>query len=310
VVFLAQEQRHPVWGRFYRALTNFDGLFRVEGNETLHNSEKGLHMKFKTLIPLLVAGLVTVLGVAGLAPGASTTAPSNQSPPTISGTPQEGSALTASTGQWNGTTPISYAYQWRRCDANGGSCADISGGVDKTYTLKSPDVGNTIRVRVTAKNADGSASATSVPTAVIKAKAAPPPTTVNGCPATGSGPIDVSVISLPAQLSIDGQSETPSPITRSTKDLTVKFHISACKGRPVSGALVYVTAIPFQQFTIPSEVPTDSSGWATLTMHQQSGFPASAHQQLLAMFVRARKPGEDVLAGIAARRLVSFPVHL
>lgn len=267
-------------------------------------------MRLKAFIPLLVAGVVTVLGVAGLAAGGSTASPRNQSPPTISGPPQEGSALTASDGQWNGTTPITYAYQWRRCDANGGSCADISGGIDKTYTLKSADVGNTIRVRVTAKNADGSAAETSVPTAVIKGKAAPPPTTVNGCPASGSGPIDVSVISLPAQLSIDGQSETPSPITRSTTDLTVKFHVSACKGRPVSGALVYVTAIPFEQFTIPSEVPTDASGWATLTMHQQGGFPASPHQQLLALFVRARKPGENLLAGIAARRLVSFPVHL
>ena len=267
-------------------------------------------MKFRTIIPLLVAGLVTVLAVAGLATGASKAAPTNQSPPTISGTPQEGSTLTASDGQWNGTTPLTYSYQWRRCDANGGSCADISGAIDKTYALKAVDVGNTIRVRVTAKNADGSASASSVPTAVIKAKSAPPPTTVNGCPATGSGPIDVSAVSQPAQLSIDGQSITPSPITRSSTSLTVKFHVSACKGRSVTGALVYVTAVPFQQFTIPSEVPTDASGWATLTMQKQSGFPASTHQQLLAMFVRARKPGEDLLGGISARRLVSFPVHL
>lgn len=133
---------------------------------------------------------------------------------------------------------------------------------------------------------------------------------MNGCPATGSGPVDVSAVSLPAQLSIDGQSITPSPITRSSTSLTVKFDISACKGRPVTRALVYVTAVPFQQFTIPTEVPTDASGRATLTMQKQSGFPAPTHQQLLAVFVRARKPGEDPLGGISARHLVSFPVHL
>ena len=156
------------------------------------------------LLALLAAGAVTVLAIAGFSQAAGSAAPTNQSPPTISGTTQEGSTLTVHQGTWTGS-PTSYSYQWRRCDQNGGSCADISGATDKTYTLKKVDVDNTMRVRETAKNAEGSNSATSVPTAVVKAAPTPPPTTQNGCPTSGSGTLNVSQVSAPARLLIDGQ---------------------------------------------------------------------------------------------------------
>jgi Ig domain of plant-specific actin-binding protein len=254
--------------------------------------------------------LGAVFGGAGSGTAASAAAPTNQSPPTIAGTAEEGQTLTASTGTWNGTTPITYTYQWRRCDADGGSCSSISGATDKTYALKGVDVGNTIRVRLTAKNNDGSASATSVPTPVVKAKAAPPPTTKDGCPTSGSGTLDIKDVSLPARLLIDGQSISPSVVSRDTSAITVKFHVSACGGRSVQGALVEGQAVPFEQFSAPGEATTGADGWATLNMNRDRFFPASPRQQLLAMVARARKQGEPVLAGISVRRFVSFPVRL
>ncbi len=262
------------------------------------------------LLAVAAVAIGAVFGVAGNGTAAGKVVPTNQSPPTISGTPEEGSTLTASNGTWNGTTPITYTYQWRRCDDTGGSCASISGASNQTYVLKAVDVGNTLRVRVTAKNSSGSNSATSVPTAVVKSKPAPPPTSANGCPTSGSGTLDVKAVSLPARLMIDGQSVSPSVVTRSTQSITVRFRVTACSGRPVQGALVYATAVPFSQFTIPPEATTGADGWATMTMNQDRFFPASARQQILAMQARARKPGEPILAGISARRLVSFPVHL
>jgi len=261
------------------------------------------------LLALLAAGAVTVLAIAGFSQAAGSAAPKNQSPPTISGKAQEGQTLTASTGTWTGS-PTSYAYRWRRCDQNGGSCSNISGATDKTYVLKQVDNDNTLRVRVTARNADGSADATSVPTAVVTAAPAPPPTTKDGCPTSGSGTLAVTSVDSPARLLVDAQAASPSTITRSTTDLTLRFHVVACNGRPVQGALVYATAVPFEQFGVPAEVTTDASGWGTVTLHQAGRFPASSRQQLLAVFVRARKPGEPLLGGISTRRLVSFPVHI
>src|SRR5437763_16015482 len=50
--------------------------------------------------------------------------PKNTAPPTISGTPQQGQTLTATTGSWT-SNPSSYAYQWLDCDSGGNACAAI-----------------------------------------------------------------------------------------------------------------------------------------------------------------------------------------
>lgn len=269
-------------------------------------------MKLSSFLPLLAAGLVTILVVAGLA-GAAGTPPKNTSLPTITGTTEQGQTLTGHAGTWTGDTPISYKWRWKRCNAFGNKCANIAGATSQAYVLKNVDVGTKLRVNVTATNGAGTAVAESNPTALIQPKGAtppPPPVAVNGCPATGSGALDVSQVSAPARLLIDGQVSSPSPITRSVTDLQLRFHVSACNGRSITNALVYAAAIPFQQFTTPAEVTTDATGWATITMHRLAGFPASPRQQILAVFSRARKTGESPLGGITGSRLVSFPVRL
>ena len=85
--------------------------------------------------------------------------------------------------------------------------------------------------------------------------------------------------------------------------------VTACSGRPVQGALVLVQVVPYDQFAGP-ESPTEADGTVNVTLNRQKGYPVSKKQQLLVMFVRARKSGEDILAGVSNRRLVSFPVTI
>ena len=258
---------------------------------------------------VLAAGLVgVVLGGTGSGTAATTAKPTNTRPPTISGKAQVGQTLTANEGQWTGS-PTDFDYAWRRCDADGGSCSLISGANQKTYVLKDVDKGNTLRVRVTAQNADGRTTATTVPTAVVTEAAAPPPP-ATGCEKPGTGPVAIGEIKPPNRLLVDRQSLEPPVVGGSTEQLVVRFHVTACGGRAVQGALVYVTAVPYNQFSVPNETPTGSDGWAELRMGRLRGYPATSKQQLLVMFVRAREPGGNLLGGISTRRLVSFPVNL
>ena len=97
--------------------------------------------------------------------------PANTAVPTISGTTTFGETLTSTTGTWS-NSPSSYAYQWSRAATSGGSYTNISGATSSTYNLVAADVGQYLKVTVTATNASGSAAATSSATAQI-AKATP-----------------------------------------------------------------------------------------------------------------------------------------
>ncbi len=102
-------------------------------------------------------------------------APTNSAPPQVSGQTVSGQRLAASPGSWTGS-PTSYTYQWQDCNASGTSCKNIASASSTSYTLKASDVGETIRVVVTAANAAGSASAASKPTGSVAATTTPPVT--------------------------------------------------------------------------------------------------------------------------------------
>jgi hypothetical protein len=238
------------------------------------------------------------------------TGPTNTALPTIAGTAVTGGTLTASSGSWSGQAPTAYAYQWTICDGNGAACHDIAGATASAYTLKRDDAGNTVRVRVTARSANGgSTAATSGPSAKI-AVAGSTPAPNPGCPtpAAGAQSVPIANVAAPARLQIAQFQVVTGQLRPSTRSFSARFQVVDTCGHPVSGALVYPAAVPYNQFSVPSEATTDTAGWVTMTFDRRAGYPATPKQQQLTMFVRARKAGESILGGVSTRRLISFKI--
>lgn len=234
------------------------------------------------------------------------TAPRNTTPPTISGTVREGETLTARRGSWSGSEPISFRYQWQRCNASGGSCSNIIGATSQTHRLTSADVGRTMRVVVTARNSAGSQARTSVPTAVVQA--APPPGP-GGQIRLPDGRISVPIenVSLPARLIVDIVRFSPNPVRSRTRPITVRVHVSDTRGFVIRGALVSLRSTPLLT-TVPPESATRTDGWVvmrTTPRRPRPGLVFPLRNGLNVQFyVQARKSGERLLFGVTGSRLV------
>ncbi len=135
--------------------------------------------------------------------------------------------------------------------------------------------------------------------------AAPGP---NGCPNDKSTkPTPIANIAPPARTQIVSFEVLSGPVNERTDSFTLKVRVGSTCSRDIIGASVYVTAVPYNQFTIPDEELTGNEGTATLVFRRDANFPASDQQQQLTLFIRATKPGEDPLAGVSTRRLVAVP---
>jgi hypothetical protein len=242
--------------------------------------------------------------VVEAAPPPPVQAPSNVTRPTIAGSAVQGATLTADPGRWDGTQPISVAFRWVRCDPSLSTCRTLGGATSSTYRFGGSDVGGRLLVRVRASNAGGTSVAGSDPTPVFQATTPPPPPPP---PAPPSRFISVGQVSLPNRLVVDQVSFTPGRITSTAIPLTARFHVSDTQGRSVVGALVYALGVPFNRLSAEPEALTGADGWATVTFQVLPTFSLRPGHYVV-VFVRARKPGGDLLAGVSTRRLVSVRV--
>src|SRR5262249_1955169 len=160
--------------------------------------------------------------------------PQNIEPPVIFGNPTVGKAVQVGTGVWSGIgKSASFGYSWQRC-TSGGTCSPISGASSSTYVVASADAGQRLRAQVTASNSAGKTSATSAQVAVAT---------------SGGGGEVVPVTSLkanPDHLLISDVKFNPSTFSKPGGSFKIKVKVTLeGTNKAVSGALVYVTCIPY-----------------------------------------------------------------
>jgi hypothetical protein len=249
---------------------------------------------------LLVAGLASALTalatVAGLAEAEPAVIPTNTEDPAVVGTAQDGQLVVARDGEWSGTNPMTFTYQWQRCNSAGAGCAAISGATAKVSRVATADVGNRLRVQVTARNASGSRTATTAPTSAVDRPAGA--TRI----ADGRYSIPVTSVNVPDRLIVSGVEFAPT-VLRSRRAFTGRFRVTDTRGYVVRDAIVLVTGVPLGWINAPQEIKTNVDGLATLQLQPTTRLRLVRGGSMV-MFIRARKEGDNILAGISSRRLV------
>lgn len=256
------------------------------------------------------AGAVLVLALALAAwavlhPAAGTAAqsqyaPSSTTPPTIAGAPAEGETLTAVEGTWQGDA-LTFTYQWQRCNPGGQACAAIAGATGKTYVVVRDDLGRTLRVAVTARNAQGSATATSAQTATVTG----PPGSIT----LPSGRISIPVTSVPAteRLIVEQVQFSPNPVRSRTAPITVRITVHDTRGYAVRNVDVFIRSTPLVTSS-QQQARTGEDGTITYVLTPERDFPQIRNGYSLQFFVKAYRTGDNPLGGVAGYRLVQVPL--
>ena len=178
----------------------------------------------------------------------STPSVTNTAAPTITGVAQVASTLTATTGAWDPTTDLTFAYRWLL------DGAPVAGATDPTYVPTASDLGHTLRVEVTASR-DGYTSATATSVATEPVAAAPVP-----------------AITSSEAPTIAGKARVGSTLTATTgawdptTDLTYAYRW-LLDGAPVAGATdsTYTVAPSDRGRTLTVEVTASRDGYTSAT---------------------------------------------
>jgi hypothetical protein len=259
-------------------------------NYRVRNADRGFRLRFR--VTATNSDGSTVAASNPTAPVTSSSgAPALAERPSISGTPAPGNRLQANPGTWSGEQPMTFGFRWLRCNAQGDSCDQIAGATGREYVVQGDDTGRTLRVRVTARNDEGTRTATSAQTAVVSQQPEP-----GGSVAVGD------LRAAGDRLVVSSVQFTPNPVTSRTAPITVRVRVTARQNRPVRDARVFMRATP--RVVQGQTVATQADGVATLTLVPNRRFPQPRNGFNVQFFIKAFRAGDPGLGGIAGFRLV------
>jgi hypothetical protein len=263
-------------------------------NYRIRSADRGFRIRFRVTASNADGSTVAASNpTARVAAADGAGAPTNVERPTISGTPAPGNRLQANRGTWNGDEPMTFGFRWLRCDAQGNTCSDIAGATDSTYVVQSEDLGRTLRVRVTARNDDGTRSVTSAQTTVVAQQPEPP--------APGQS-VPASSVPKGERLVVSEVRFSPNPVRSRFDPITARVRVKDTRGLVIRDALVFMRSTP--RVTSGERRATAADGWVTFQLVPNANFPQPRNGFNVQFFVKAYRAGDPPLAGIAGYRLV------
>jgi hypothetical protein len=219
--------------------------------------------------------------------------------PGITGAASEGETLVASRGTWSGTPTISYAFQWQRCPARAGECADVAGARSESYVVGDADSGSRLRVVVRATNVAGSASASSEQTAIVG------PEGLLELP-RGLESIPVTSVAYPNTLKLELVAVSPRPLT-SRRTVTLRLRVRDLRGYAVREAEVSIR--PVRAGALRSVRPRETAADGSVSFVTLPGKRVVYRKGAsIAVAVTATAPGEGSTDSIAVRRTFAIPL--
>ena len=192
--------------------------------------------------------------------------PTNTAAPTIVGQPLVGQQLVAQPGSYTGGAVASYAYEWQRCDPGNLTCTPIPGANGQTYTVVAGDLGQRLRVQVTASNPFGHSTAVSNASAVVTN-----PVVVVTPTLTAARPTTICCQSVRL-------SGTVSPVRAGEKITILAREFDVLTTQPVASTTTdasgnwSATVTPMIATTYTAQTDTATSKAVTVGVHPRVGF--------------------------------------
>jgi hypothetical protein len=117
----------------------------------------------------------------------------------------------------------------------------------------------------------------------------------------GRKSIPATSVAAGERLVIDGVRFTPNPVRSRARAIRLRVHVSDTRGFVVRGALIFARSTPLVTRSA-GEIQTNTQGFAFVNLLPRANLPLR-NGYAVQFFIRARRAGDNLLAGISSRRL-------